>query len=193
VEVDMDDIEKYYKNHKSELVLEDYFQVTKDSGKLVDVRHILIKPKGGTKSEDGKTITYSEEEWNKCRDDAQAILDAWLAGERTEESFAKLATEKTEDSGSKSTGGLYTNTWKGKMVAEFDSWCFDANRKTGDYGLVKTSYGYHIMYFVDAEEGWVRLCTAGAKSDKASEIMDEIVENTSIDINYKKIAIADLK
>ncbi len=193
VEVDVEEIEAYYKAHQSELVLDDYFRVTKDSGKLVDVRHILIQPKGGTKSEDGKTTIYSEEEWNKCRDDAQAILDAWLAGERTEDSFAKLATEKTEDPGSKSTGGLYTDTWKGKMVAEFNDWCFDASRKTGDYGLVKTSYGYHIMYFVGAEEGWIRMCTDGAKSVKASEIMDEIVENTSVAVDYRKIAIAELK
>ncbi len=193
VEVDMEEIEAYYESHKSDLVVDDYFQVTKDSGKLVDVRHILIQPKGGTKSEDGKTTTYSEEEWNQCRDDAQAILDAWLAGKRTEESFAQLATEKTEDPGSKTIGGLYTNTWKGKMVAEFDSWCFDSSRKTGDYGLVKTSYGYHIMYFVGAEEGWIRLSTDGAKSSKASEIMDAIAENATVDVDYRKIAIADLK
>ena len=193
VEVNMDEIEAYYEAHKSELVLDDYFKVTKDSGKLVDVRHILIKPKGGTTSADGKTTTYSDAEWNKCRDDAQAILDAWLAGEHTEESFAKLATEKTEDPGSKSTGGLYTDTWKGKMVQEFNDWCFDETRKTGDYGLVKTSYGYHIMYFVGAEEGWVRMCTSGAKSQKATDMIDKIVEQTPVDVDFKKIAIADLK
>lgn len=192
VEVDTAEIEAYYEANKANLVLDDYFQVTKDSGKLVDVRHILIKPKGGTKSEDGKTTVYSEEEWNKCRDDAQAILDAWLAGEHTEDSFAKLAIEKTEDGGSKSTGGLYTNTWKGKMVKEFNDWCFDETRKTGDYGMVKTTYGYHIMYFVDAEEGWVRLCTQGAKSKKASETMDKVAEHTLVDVNYKKISLAEL-
>ncbi|MBQ7817974.1 MAG: peptidylprolyl isomerase [Oscillospiraceae bacterium] len=193
VEVDMTEVEAYYEAHKSELVIDDYFQVTKDSGKLVDVRHILIKPKGGTKSEDGKTTVYSEEEWNTCRDEAQAILDSWLAGEHTEESFAKLATEKTEDGGSKSSGGLYTDTWKGKMVKEFEDWCFDESRKTGDYGLVKTSYGYHVMYFVDAEEGWIRTCTSGAKSQKASEMIDELAKNTPVDVNYKKISLAELK
>ena len=193
VEVDMTEVEAYYEAHKSELVIDDYFQVTKDSGKLVDVRHILIKPKGGTKSEDGKTTVYSEEEWNTCRDEAQAILDSWLAGEHTEESFAKLATEKTEDGGSKSSGGLYTDTLKGKMVKEFEDWCFYESRKTGDYGLVKTSYGYHVMYFVDAEEGWIRTCTSGAKSQKASEMIDELAKNTPVDVNYKKISLAELK
>jgi hypothetical protein len=127
--------------------LDSYFKVTKESGKLVDVRHILIKPTGGTLSADGKTTTYSEEEWNTCRDKAQAILDAWLAGEADEDAFAALATEKTEDAGSKKSGGLYENVWKGKMATEFNDWCFDEARQVGDYGLVKTSYGYHIMFF----------------------------------------------
>lgn len=193
VEVGMEDIEAYYEANKSSLVVDDYFKVTKDSGALVDVRHILIQPEKDIKDENGKATGSSEQAWNACHDKAQAILDDWLAGEKTEESFAKLATEKTEDGGSKSTGGLYTNTWKGKMVKEFEDWCFDESRQTGDYGLVKTSYGYHIMYFVDAEEGWIRLCTQGAKTKKASENMDAIAEQTAVDINFKKIAIADLK
>lgn len=193
VEVDMEAVEAYYEANKDNLVLDSYFKVTKESGKLVDVRHILIKPKGGTLSADGKTTTYSEDEWNACRDAAQAILDAWLAGERTPDSFAKLATEKTEDPGSKSSGGLYENVWKGMMVEAFEDWCFDETRKTGDYGLVKTSYGYHIMYFVDAEEGWIRLCTEGAKAEKASQIMEEMVEKATIDISKEKIVLADLK
>ncbi|MBQ2893674.1 MAG: peptidylprolyl isomerase [Oscillospiraceae bacterium] len=193
VEVDMEQIEAYYEANEGDLILDSYFEVTKESGNLVDVRHILIQPKGGTTSEDGKTVTYSEAEWETCRAEAQAILDAWLAGEQTEEAFAALATEKTEDGGSKSTGGLYENVWKGMMVEEFEDWCFDETRKTGDYGLVKTSYGYHIMYFVDAEEGWIRLCTQGAQSEKASQIIDQMVEQSVVDIEEDKIVLADLK
>ena len=33
-------------------------------------------------------------------------------------------------------------------MTEFNDWCFDASRKPGDTGIVKTSYGYHVMYFV---------------------------------------------
>ena len=34
------------------------------------------------------------------------------------------------------------------MVQTFNDWCFDEARKTGDSGIVKTQFGYHIMYFV---------------------------------------------
>ena len=34
------------------------------------------------------------------------------------------------------------------MVATFNDWCFDSARKTGDTGIVESTYGYHVMYFV---------------------------------------------
>ena len=190
VEVTMEQIEAYYEAHQSELKIEGYFPVNKETGNLVDVRHILLKPATSV-GEDGKT-TITDEAWADCETKAQAILDEWLKGEHTEESFAALASEKTEDSGSKSTGGLYTDVCKGMMVDTFDAWCFDESRQYGDYGMVKTEYGYHIMYFVGAEEGWIRLSREGAKSERATEIMNEMVAQTSVKVNYRKIALAEL-
>ena len=37
------------------------------------------------------------------------------------------------------------------MVTEFENWCFDPARKAGDCDIIRTEYGYHLMYFV--EEG----------------------------------------
>ena len=33
------------------------------------------------------------------------------------------------------------------MVDEFDAWCFEDGRKVGDMDIVKTTCGYHIMFF----------------------------------------------
>ncbi len=186
LEVSEEEINAYFTEHESDLKAN---SITKESGKLVDVRHILLQPKGGTQSEDGKTVTYSDEEWETCRKEAQALLDQWLAGDKTEDSFAALASEKTEDPGSKSNGGLYQYVAKGKMVKEFEDWCFDETRKPGDYGLVKTSYGYHIMYFVEGNEGWIRYCHDGVVSDKASELLKSFTENATLQTRYKQICI----
>ena len=188
--VTQEQIEAYFQSHAQELAAGAYGQVaiTKESGKLVDVRHILVKITGGTKDEEGNTV-YSEEDWEACRAKAQAILDEWMAGEKTEDSFGKLATEKTEDGGSKQTGGLYQLVRKGQMVKPFEEWCFAENRKTGDTGLVKTTYGYHVMYYVYGEEGWIRACEEGAKIVAT----DELVRNTQSEykekINYRNIVI----
>lgn len=35
------------------------------------------------------------------------------------------------------------------MVPEFEKWAMDDSRKYGDVAIVKSKYGYHIMYFID--------------------------------------------
>ena len=109
----------------------------------VNVRHILIQFE---LDQDATEPTTAQE--NAARTEAEAILTLWKDGDATEESFAALATEKTQDPGSKENGGLYEGIYKGQMVTEFEDWCFDANRQPGDTGLVRTSYGYHVMYYV---------------------------------------------
>ncbi len=234
VEVTTEELEAYFKENESTLAKND---ITKNSGLLLDIRQILIKPES-SKDEDGNTI-YTDEAWEACREKAQQLLDQWLKGEKTEDSFADLATEKSEDkttassgglmqyisrlslttidvrhillkadgtenadgtitfkdsekaaqakekaeqilakwlenpteeyfgelanensednNGKVTNGGLYENVAEGKMVASFNDWCFDEGRKAGDYAIVETVYGYHIMYFVhrdDAVEQW---------------------------------------
>lgn len=132
---------------------------TKYSQATVDIRHILIIPEGGTKSEDGKTTTYSEEEWEAARVKAQKLLDDWIASGATEEAFAELANKHSDDKNGKVTdGGIYTNVKKDSMVAEFDAWIFADDRAYGDNGIVKTQFGYHLMFFVHADreaDNWV--------------------------------------
>ncbi len=106
----------------------------------VDVRHVLIEIGEDT----------SEEGWEACRKQAQALLDSWVVGGATEEAFAAMAKEYTAD-GNGDEGGLYENVTKDYMVEEFDAWIYDASRKYGDYGLVKTRFGYHIMFFVHGD------------------------------------------
>lgn len=123
-----------------------YQGVNDNTFALANVRHILIAFEGGkTDSSTGKT-TYTEAEKNKAKDEAQKIYDEWLKGDKTEDSFAKLAKEKTDD-GNGDVGGLYEDIYPGQMVETFNDWCFDESRKAGDHGIVVTDYGYHIMFY----------------------------------------------
>ena len=71
------------------------------------------------------------------------------SGTYEETLMAELAKTESEDTGSKANGGLYENVPKGYMVEPFENWIFDESRQVGDHGLVKTQYGYHVMYFVE--------------------------------------------
>ena len=183
-----EDLETYFAEHE-----EDYAAsgVTRDS-KFVDVRHILVQVKGGTTAEDG-TTTYSDEDWKTCEEAAQAILDQWLAGDKTEESFAALATEKTEDPGSQGTGGLYQQVYEGQMVPEFNDWCFDESRAYGDYGLVKTTYGYHVMFFVGSEPRWISYAESDWMNEQSSKLLEDIVAKHPMEVTYENIALGVVK
>ena len=110
-----------------------------DTTKTVDVRHILL-PFGD----------YDSKEAAKA--DAERILALYNG---TEESFASLALTYSSDLGSSAVGGLYERVEQGSMETEFDAWCFDSSRKSGDTGIVYTSTGYHVMYFCgDNVEAW---------------------------------------
>ena len=182
------EIEKYFEEHAKEL--ETNYKVTKESGNLISVRHILLQPKNG-KTENGKT-TYSDAEWENCRKEAQALLDQWKAGKADEDSFADLANEKSTDPGSNTNGGLYSGVTKGQMVEPFDTWIFDESRKYGDTGLVKTDYGYHIMFFVEAEPGWVYYSRDGVMGEKATEYLENAVKGYETKVEYSKIAFAEI-
>ena len=177
-------LEAYFDEHAAEY---EASGVTKD-GRFVDVRHILVQVKGGTTAEDG-SVTYSDEEWKTCEEAAQAILDEWLAGGKTEESFAALATEKTEDPGSQAIGGLYEQVYEGQMVTEFNDWCFDESRQYGDYGLVKTTYGYHVMFFVGSEPQWISYAESDWMNEQSNKLLEDIVAKYPMEVTYENIAL----
>lgn len=128
----------------------------------VTARHILFQTKDQSSGND-----LSEEEIAKKKTQAEDVLKKFNEGDKTEDSFAALANEYNEDTGSSSNGGLYEHIYPGQMVTEFNDWVFDANRKAGDVELVETDYGYHIIYFV-AKDGKDYYDSA-IRSSKANE------------------------
>lgn len=180
-------LQEYFDAHAEELAEDG---VSKESGDVKDVRHILIAVEGGTENED-EVMEYTDEEWEACRKEAQAVLDKWLAGEATEESFTELTYVYSEDTGSNTNGGLYENLdSESGFVQEFVDWYMDESRKPGDYGLIRTEYGYHVMYFVKSEAQWLRNCRRGVMADLTSDVLKEAREQYPIDeIEYKKIAL----
>ena len=152
-----------------------------------DVRHILVQAETTKENSKGEEVKLSELEINRnfadAKVEAEKILKEWKDGKATEESFAELAKAKTDDTGSKETGGLYEDiTSTSSYVPEFLDWAL-ASHKVGDTGIIKTDYGYHIMYFVGADktEKWesdVRTAIATEKfNDFSNNLYDDIAEN----------------
>lgn len=137
----------------------------------VSVRHILFK----TVDDDNNPLDDATIKEKKAA--AEEALEKYNSGEKTEDKFAEYASNLSEDTGSKSEGGLYDHVRPGQMVEEFDSWIFDKSRKAGDVDIVETTYGYHVMYFVSNDGSYkdyaVRQLLASEKFEKDSkELLD---------------------
>ena len=157
---------------------------------MVNVRHILIVPE--ETNDDG---TYTDAAWTAAEQKAQSLLDEWKAGEHTEDSFAFLAAENSADTGSASNGGLYEEVYPGQMVDAFDAWCFDAARQPGDTGIVKTEYGYHVMYYVSKGEAvfWFEAAKSDLQTERENALEESIREQYPLTETLENAAIFDVQ
>lgn len=153
----------------------------------VAVRHILLTVDDSeldTESETYEADLQALKDATKA--EAEDLLAQWKSGEATEDSFAALANEKSEDGGSNTNGGLYSQFPKNYMVQEFNDWCFDSARKSGDTGIVygeSTSYkGYHIMYFVGTDlPYWQVQVTNDLKEEALNEWSETFTQDHTIE------------
>ncbi len=153
------------------------------NAETVNVRHILIAPET---ADDASVTDATDEQWKAAYSKAEEILNNWKSGDATEDSFAELAKENTTDTGSQDNGGLYENVIPGQMVNPFSAWCFEAGRKTGDTAIVRSAYGYHIMYYVGTtgEKVWeYNAKQALASADGASQ-SEKLEEEYTLKVNW---------
>ncbi len=114
------DYEAYYNTHKKEF----------ENPEMVRARHILIAVKPNA----------TEEEKKAALKKAEDILEKAKKGE----DFAKLASEYSDDPGSKAKGGDLGFFTAGSMVGKFEQAAFTL--KPGEISpVVETEFGYHII------------------------------------------------
>jgi len=101
---------------------------------MVRASHILLSTR-----DQATGVELTSEQKEAKRKLAEDLLKRARAGE----DFAKLATEYTEDTGSKDKGGEYKFP-RGQMVPEFESAAFSlGTNQVSD--IVTTQFGYHII------------------------------------------------
>jgi peptidyl-prolyl cis-trans isomerase C len=169
VEVSEEDMKAYYESHKDEFNMPE----------MVRARHILIKTDPSASDNDNK----------KAREKAEDILKQIKAGE----DFAKLASDLSDDPGSKTKGGDLGFFPKGIMVKSFEDVAFSL--KPGEVsGIVETQFGYHIIKVEEKKEaGMEPFDTAKEKIKqkllpeptkiKVKEFIDKAMKDANIEIH----------
>ena len=80
------------------------------------------------------------------------------------------------------------------MVEEFNDWCFDEARKPGDTDIVETSFGYHIMYFVQKTDDfyWKVKALEEIRSDRMFDVIEELTTAYPMTTFYEKAVLVPL-
>ena len=137
----------------------DYYNKNKGTefANKFQVQHILIKtPVASPKPSADPSATQSPSETAKLAQGdkaAKAKADSILAmAKKKGADFTKLVLKYSQDTPAATTGtvgqglnGIYDVTADSQFVTEFKNWALDKKHKPGDLGIVKTSFGYHIM------------------------------------------------
>jgi hypothetical protein len=89
------------------------------------VRHILLRTDGSN------DLVVAER------------ADSILKVVKQKGNFSEMVTEFSDDVASVKDGGVYDWFPEGRMVPEFNDFCF--NGKVGEFSSVKTTYGFHII------------------------------------------------
>lgn len=152
-----------------------------DEDETYTVRHILVAPESGSNSSSSTSekTEYTDEQWAAAKKKADSILAKFNKTDKSEYEFAKLAEQYSTDSASTSSGsndsfgGLYESVTLGQMVPDFEKWSIDDSRKYGDTGIVKSDYGYHIMFFINDCPEYQSKIIAQIKSDRLSNMIDK--------------------
>lgn len=135
------------------------------------VRHILILSQNLTNAEDAKK---------------KSLADSLMRAVKADTSkFSDLVAEFSEDPGSKSTGGFYNWFPKGRMVPEFEDFSF--NKPIGAIGVVKTSYGYHVVEVLGQQNREFKTIAAiDANVSPSQATQQEVYDNQALTF-YNKV------
>ena len=155
----------------------EYFKISKlteviqmpDSAKA---SHILIPFVGANSAT--PNIKQTEEEAKKTADSLLTII------KRNKSKFANLAKKFSSDKGSSEKGGEYDWFNYTRMVSEFRDFVFEG--KTGDMGVVKTIFGFHIIK-IDGQKNKqkaIKLATFSRKIEASLSTENTIFQNAEM-------------
>lgn len=114
----------------------------------------------------------------------QAALDAWQAGDATEESFAALVEQYTSSGYSYPEGGLYEGMTSSDVPEEMADWISDSSRKTGDAAVITSEDAGidFVVYYVGAgDPSWKLSISSILLSETMTEYMAQIIEGMEVE------------
>ena len=173
-----------------------------NDGHSVNIRHILLLPENAQIAADG-TVTASEDDWDRCLTRAKGVVDKWRTAvnktrysqfavvDVNESRFSEAAKNNSQDPGSAANGGLYVRLKPGQLAPELDAWCFDEARQHGDYEIIRTNAGYHIVFFSARNEDWFTDAQTRLTETLYNDLVQEAMGKYPITTDYSAICLGE--
>lgn len=138
---------------------------------------------------DGK-VSCVNSGWKNGDWESQSLLSEWRSEyQGTEYGFGQLAYKHSDDEGSKNHGGLYVNVVPGDVPAELEEWLFDPARKYGDTKIIRTEYGYHILYFVEGTTVEAKAEADAALAAQQTKLIEIAKEKFPMELNLEAASV----
>ncbi len=144
--------------------IKQFYEANKDKFKVpeeVRARHILVHV----------SHNATDEERKKAKEKIGELRERLIKGE----DFAKLASEYSDDPGTKKRGGDTDYFARGKMVKPFENAAFSL--KPGEISdIVETKFGYHIIKVEDRREART-MSLDEAKASISAKLRNDIINS----------------
>lgn len=107
----------------------------------------------------------------------------------TEQNFAVLANQTSQDEGSRLNGGLYSAVSQGQMLSQLDSWLFDGARQPGDTVILESELGVHVLYYSGKVEDTPEHTRLSRLTGMAQQRIQAALETTPPEYDYGKMRL----
>jgi peptidyl-prolyl cis-trans isomerase C len=151
----------------------------------VRARHILIRVPADAE----------EKEKEELKKKAEAVLEKVRSGD----DFERLASENSDDSGSKQKGGDVGFFPRGRMVKPFEDAAFSL--KEGEVsGLVETKFGFHIIRVEERKEAQIKpfeevkeeiqaTLKKLFEEEKTTAFLDDAIKKAGVTFHFDRIKL----
>ncbi len=127
-------------------------------------------------------------------DNAQTVLDEWMAGAATEDSFAEICKKYSVDTTTASNGGLVEGVSESGLVTELSEWVFAEERVAGEATAISIEGGnsYVVYYVGQGKPEWKISISDILSTEKMNEYLESIaelvvVEDPKGNLNYLQV------
>ncbi len=177
-----EEVEAYYDQNVLEFSEGGVYKIDE---KLATIRIVLQSP----------TNLTDTTAWENAEKSAQTLYTTWLAEGGNEGDFSAMAAAHSNDTTTRSQGGLMEEISAYNVTGELATWVFEENRQSGDSAVVKAETGWVIAYYVEESDLtlWQKTAESTLRQACFEDSFDAVLKQYPTTVAEAHIALVELE